>query len=621
MSKVIKILKTRFSLIKNINFWLLLSVWGISTFFFFYEDQLNTVSHSVFFWKSILHGNIVGGYQDYLKVVYSEIPHRADFPMVYEPMAYILVGILSFPLVLLNQIGRLDFWSPWFNLYVKLEQVLMVLGSAYVLYKICLKIEVGLKRAQYAVFLFLSSVGIVYFAIVIGQIEIYVVFFSLWGIYYWLKQDNLKFILFFAIAIPLKFFSLLIFFPLILIRQKNVLKVIVDLFAGCSLHILCKIIWSGSEAYKILTFEPSMRMVDAIKVKQLAGGLSGGEGIPIFICLYLLLCFYVFISKKNDGKWGIYCSFVVFALLFIFVGHYPYWIIILTPFLPILIAADPEIELLNLLADVIMWSFYMLSAIFYHQWVTKCTIFNNIFANNNLFNGYYKNATEFLTRFQLDKYAAMFVAGYVAALVVLIVINYPRKIQWVIPTGLNKTVLNSFRILIPIPFLLLIVYGYYKPKDQILIDTTTSESMLMGYSLFSKEFNDYGDGALTQEVCFDVDAKVNTIKLFFERPSNTFVAIGSLYIELKDITTQNTIYQHRIGYNELVWGDFTVFDINKSVYKNHTYIITISNDFFNETIPAYIKITQDNALETSLNYLGSELGNDIYMKVEGRVKE
>uniref|UniRef100_UPI0006D1ECE9 hypothetical protein n=1 Tax=Clostridium sp. NkU-1 TaxID=1095009 RepID=UPI0006D1ECE9 len=109
----------------------------------------------------------------------------------------------------------------------------------------------------------------------------------------------------------------------------------------------------------------------------------------------------------------------------------------------------------------------------------------------------------------------MFVAGYVAALVVLIVINYPRKIQWVIPTGLNKTVLNSFRILIPIPFLLLIVYGYYKPKDQVLIDTTTSESMLMGYNLFSKEFNDYGNDALTQEVYFDADAKVNTIKLFF----------------------------------------------------------------------------------------------------------
>lgn len=91
---------------------------------------------------------------------------------------------------------------------------------------------------------------------------------------------------------------------------------------------------------------------------------------------------------------------------------------------------------------------------------------------------------------------------------------------------------------------------------------------------------------------------------------------------MKDITAQNIIYRHRIGYNELVWGDFTVFDINKSVYKNHTYIITISNDFFNDpTLPAYIKITQDNALETSLNYLGSELGNDIYMKIEGIVKE
>ena len=104
--------------------------------------------------------------------------------------------------------------------------------------------------------------------------EIYVVFFSMLGILYWLKKDNKKFILCFALAIPIKMFALMIFFPLILIREKRIWKVIVNLLSGCSIWIILKLLFQSNAAYRLSVSEPNQRMLDTIFAKQLSGGNS-----------------------------------------------------------------------------------------------------------------------------------------------------------------------------------------------------------------------------------------------------------------------------------------------------------------------------------------------------------
>lgn len=608
-----------------VNICALIVVYLIITFFFFYEDQITTIGHTVIFWKAILRGDFLGGYQECLDVIYSTLPHLQNTPAVYEPMAYIIMGIFSFPLIILNELGCLDFNSVWFNLYVKIQQLLLVGGSAFMVWKIGQELDMDKDRASHASFLFLSNIGIMYFAIAVGQLEIYACFFTLLGIYYWLRGKKGKFILFFAIAIPLKLFSALIFFPLILIQEKNAGKIILKFLSGCSIYLLSKLIWSSDTAYRISTAEPSQRMVDVIRMNQLAGGLAmDGEGIPIFVCLYLVMCFFLFTNKREDGKWGIYWAFVTYALMFIFIPSYPYWIVVLSPFLPLMIASNKRIEKFNLIADLVMWLSYLIATIFYHQWAAGTKMVNAmflpyLFGRRTAESLEYTQVGELLNEYHLQKYAVFFVAIYVAAMVALIILNYPK--EWTLSKiEVRESILHFLRIISIVPVLCLICYCYYHIKPELLIDTTQYESMDMGYNLLSQEAHDYGDRALAQKITLEKPATVNKIKLVFTRASNSFKANGILRFELRDVQNNELLYSERIGYNELIWGDFTVLKLGGIVLEgNHEYELLISNENFQDTsLPVYIKITNNNPLQGGLEYLGNEVGHDLFMKIEGK---
>lgn len=625
-------MKINSNLFKNkyysrVNFLLLIMIFFVCTFFFFYVDQSDTVGHSIFFMESLLNGHPLGAYQDYINLINTNILHGADIPLVYEPFAYFVVGILSLPLVILHKIGYLNFESSWFFLYVKIQQIVLVLGSAYITYLCSKELKMGIERAKYAAFLFLTSFNLIYFAIVIGQMEIYAVFFSLLGTYYWLKNDTLRFIIFFAIAIPLKMFALLIMFPLILIQQKNIFKILLELLLGVSLLLIGKVIWGMDAAYLISTSEPGNRMIEAMTYKQLPGGL-GADGIPIFVCLYLLFSIFIFVKVRNQDEkiWGIYCSFVVYALLFLFVGHYPYWIVILTPYLPILIAYKEKYEQTNLLIDSITSIGYMLSSMFYHGWTSSILIVERmflplLFGRREMADAKYVMGCDLLDNIGIGKFAPFFVAVYVAGIISLIVINHPKSKFDEINIGIKTDILNRIRILIIVPFLVIMVYCYYSVKPEVLIDTSMNESYDASWDLFSEEVSSYGKGAITQEIIFQEDASLDNIKLYFSRIGNTYAAYASLYIELKDLTNEQILYKKRIGYNQLAWGEFTKFDMNGiDVYADHDYAVLVYPDKWQQAY-VHIKVTAQDTLLTKMTFLGHESSNDLYMKIEGQYKK
>ena len=603
-------LKQKMYLLKKVEFWLYIVVLFCATFFFFYRDQVDTVTHSIFFWHSILHGNLTGGYQAYIDTIFSDIPHGVDTPGIYEPLAYIIVGILSMPLVILNELGKLNFASRWMSLYVKVQQLLLFFGCVYMIYKIQNEIEKNMKKAEYAAFLFLSNLGALYFAVIIGQIEIYAVFFGLCGIYYWIKDDYKKFIFFFSISIPLKMFSLLIFVPLILIKQKNVWKVAGSVILGCVFLIIGKVIWSGNDAYGILTAEPKERVILALQSNTLPGGV-GTDGIPIFICLYILICVFVYLSQRKGALWGIYISFVVYATLFLFVGQYPYWIVVITPFVPFLIANNTMDKKINLILEMLFWVFYILASCFYHTWIAGYSIVERmmlpkLFGFN--MNIKYHSVSDFLNTYGIGKLAPVFVGVYAAALIALVILNYPGERVFSKAAGISESMLNKLRILSIVPFMILLVFIYYQKGDEILIDTSNGETYACGWNLLSDELVAYGKDALVQPIQFDANEKLDEMKLFFSTSGNSYRVCSSQYVELKDLESGEVLYSKRMGYNEIPWNDYSVFKLEGlRVEKEHLYAITIKTDKISPNFEVHLKVTPENKLGYNMEYLGEEV--------------
>ena len=62
--------------------------------------------------------------------------------------------------------------------------------------------------------------------------DIVALYFAIIGLDYYFKGNTKKFTICFMFAIPLKFFALLIFIPLVLLREKRILKIAGYVFAS-----------------------------------------------------------------------------------------------------------------------------------------------------------------------------------------------------------------------------------------------------------------------------------------------------------------------------------------------------------------------------------------------------
>lgn len=220
--------------------------------------------------------------------------------------------------------------------YSKLLLLVFLLMSAYVVRKIALEIGLSSKNSSWTAFAFMSS-GFVYaYLCITGQYDILGIFFTLVGVCYYIKKDMVKFTLVFAIAIQYKFFPLFIFIPLLLLKQKNLLKI--------AMHMVCVVIPLFVLRIPFLNDTTAMVEKDLIQADMVDRIFR--NRIPIFeteVPLSLLLvgavCIFCYLKNINDNEYNYYAIFVPFwvmAMLFLSFPFFPYWIIYLTPWLALL---------------------------------------------------------------------------------------------------------------------------------------------------------------------------------------------------------------------------------------------------------------------------------------------
>jgi Gpi18-like mannosyltransferase len=78
-----------------------------------------------------------------------------------------------------------------------------------------LKKDPQINQQRYPEVLFITAPIAIFAVFDFGQYDIIGVFFTLLGFYFYLKKDFLRFAIFFSIAISFKYFSLVIYIPLI----------------------------------------------------------------------------------------------------------------------------------------------------------------------------------------------------------------------------------------------------------------------------------------------------------------------------------------------------------------------------------------------------------------------
>lgn len=301
--------------------WILFAVLAVACYFCFNEGDIRHTAGSSF-------GYLAGHFRDFYD--YNSSVGLGD---AYMPSTYVFFAIWNIPLKLLGLIAE-----PTMNISVpilqwnKLLPTLFFFGCAYLMRLILRELKASEQEVKIGTFLFLSSPIAFFSQFMFGQYDSFTLFFMMLGIYYWMKDKTIPFILCFAFSLTFKYTSLLVFVPLLVLKEKRYWRVI---FSGIlvmipiALMIAC---YMNSEAFRYNVFG-----FGAVSYTLSVSFKATYFPISVLIVLWLLICGVAFFhdckNRTELYQWGVFLASLVCLLVFTLCQWHPQWLMFMTPFL------------------------------------------------------------------------------------------------------------------------------------------------------------------------------------------------------------------------------------------------------------------------------------------------
>ena len=254
----------------------------------------------------------------------------------YLPSTFILFAVWILPLKLLGfpvpqSVGESRIL---YNMWYKLLPVLFYLACAYLIYLVAKEIGMGARKAKICMFAFLTLPVAFYSQFIFSQYDSFTVFFVLLGLYYYFRNapgDRWRFCLCFGVATTFKYFSALIFFALLLLDEKNVLRIIKNaIFMILPLLLEVAIFWQSESFHQSVFGFNAVGYTSQGDFSTIIGSVSF---FKIVCCFMVAWPFFVYPQTKNERtKWSLYfCCGVCFSIFGLITWH-PQWLIFAAPF-------------------------------------------------------------------------------------------------------------------------------------------------------------------------------------------------------------------------------------------------------------------------------------------------
>lgn len=355
-------------------------------------------------------------------------PHQFVSGTLYSLMPW---AIWNFPIWILQYFFKIPILRvPTLLLWSNLFLVVCLIGVIKLVKRIMLEFTKEKNFGDLAAFLTFSSIWIYVGVFYAGQNDIMICLLALIAVYALMKKDTRIFLLASGFAISIKYFFIFPFIALVLLTEKNTLKIIKKIFIGLIPTLLFQIVCQCLPMFlETKQLGPTTDMFYDL-FKPGIGEFIGNE-ISLFIMgmMFVYITSYITIPKEEEyNKFIIYTTFIGWVPL-LFTRMQFYRPILIVPFLIILIVQNKKLLKLNLILEILMEIGILLSITFTTEfiWAPQKSAFGIIPTLLNLDNGGLALGEEALKSFPIIQDAIPAFGGIaVAAIIALVIINYPR---------------------------------------------------------------------------------------------------------------------------------------------------------------------------------------------------
>ena len=269
---------------------------------FCFGDTVAFLMYEIKFAESILHGDILMAYRNIVEIK-SAMGSEVSSLSVYDLPLNLVFGIWGIPLYLwCSRSGELVINFPesfWQMLYGKSVLLIAFIFSAVLVYKICRAVNINSQKSRWGAYIYFTSAMSINVIGNVGQCDIFCVCLTLLGLLAYIKNENKKFLFWFVIAIQFKQFALFLFMPLLLLREKNLLKIAGKLFLVALVILLCNLpIMLVPEAGTSRT-----GFTSDMAARLLSNRLPFFQGnVRVFIVIFGALCVYCWLHEYKDSQ-------------------------------------------------------------------------------------------------------------------------------------------------------------------------------------------------------------------------------------------------------------------------------------------------------------------------------
>lgn len=306
--------------------WLLFAILGIFCYFsFVHSDVMTTGNRSWLFYQS--------GIFDFYEASHE---WTGNYSANYMPSTFWMFGLWLLPLKLfgVSMPTAINEHHMIFVMWYKLLPTLFYLASGYLIYLLALRMRMGSKKAKLCMYAYLTCPVAFFSQFIFSQYDVFTVFFMLWGmLYYFDEQEKSlwKFSLLFGIATTFKYFALLIFLVLLVLREKRVGRMILNGVIMAVPFTIELLMYAGSDSFfqGVMGFN-ALGFVSHNDFETTMGAANFSK----VLCVVLL--FWSYFTEPEDWEqlinWALYLCCGMCFVLFGLIAWHPQWLMFAAPF-------------------------------------------------------------------------------------------------------------------------------------------------------------------------------------------------------------------------------------------------------------------------------------------------